>query len=542
MTRHTQTRVQPFPTSALKVGLGVVLFLLLLSLALAWVSTKFQDVQGWGSFLAMFVLCGAILAVGWLALKAEGLPRWLGALLVGAAVLRLAVGAMWYIVLPVAGHGGVEEKAGYVMADARERDQTAWQIAQSGKALSRTFLTYRKADQYGGLLFLSVLVYRYLSSASHQPLMMVGVTAAFSALAILFTWALARRAWGARAAGVAALTLALYPEAVLLGSSQMREAFTITFTVAAFYGLVRFGQDHSWSGLAWILGAVLLNLPLSPPLSALLMVMLGVTALLMGRKTLFGERGLHQWRLWLLLVGVVALVLLGLYLSWRQFAPRDDFDLIALIGWWIRKSAEWQAYLTRRASGWIQKIFSGTPDWTHVPLLLAYGVVQPFLPAALIAPSQAPVWQWIAIWRALGWAILLPALLYAPLRAISQRSARGFTLGLSLAVWIVILAASYRAGGDQWDNARYRSAFAGLQVALVAWMWMEHRRSSDPWLRRVLVSVALILAWFLPWYLRRYTAFEWPVVDVFKTLGLGIASAFLFILWDWTRKSVKRET
>jgi hypothetical protein len=525
--------------------LAAVLAVLGLSLALAYISTQYKDLQGWGSFLATLLLCGGILAGGWLALRVESPPRWLGALLVGAAILRLAVGTFWFVTLPVAGHGGREEQAGYVMADARERDQAAWELANSGKPLMRAFFRvpeYRKADQYGGLLVLSALVYRYLGGWTHQPLMMVGVTAAFSALAILFTWAFARRAWGRRTADIAAWILALYPEAVLLGSSQMREAVTVTFVVAAMYGLVRYADDHSWTSLAWILGALLLNLPLSPPLTALLMVVVALPALVMGRRFLFGGGPFQHWRLWLILGGVVILVSLGLYFSWQQLAPREDFDLVTLITWWIRKSAEWQAYLTRKASGWIQKIFHGTPDWMHVPLLLAYGVVQPFLPAALIAPSEAPVWQWIAIWRAAGWTLLLPFLLYAPLRAWTKKGSRGFTRGLTLAVWLIILAASYRAGGDQWDNARYRSAFAGLQVALVAWAWVEQRRISDPWIKRSLAGVALILAWFLPWYLRRYTEFTWPVVDVFKTLGLGIASAILFILWDWAKNYVKRDT
>jgi hypothetical protein len=44
-----------------------------------------------------------------------------------------------------------------------------------------------------------------------------------------------------------------------------------------------------------------------------------------------------------------------------------------------------------------------------------------------------------------------------------------------------------------------------------------------------------MLAWFLPWYIRRYTPLEWPVVDLFKTIGLGLASAALLMFWDWVR-------
>jgi hypothetical protein len=46
-----------------------------------------------------------------------------------------------------------------------------------------------------------------------------------------------------------------------------------------------------------------------------------------------------------------------------------------------------------------------------------------------------------------------------------------------------------------------------------------------------------VLVWFLPWYLRRYTAFSWPVEDLFKTLGLGFTSAVLYWIWDWAREN-----
>jgi hypothetical protein len=103
------------------------------------------------------------------------------------------------------------------------------------------------------------------------------------------------------------------------------------------------------------------------------------------------------------------------------------------------------------------------------------------------------------------------------------------------AVWLGILVASFRGGGDQWDNPRYRAVFVSLQVVVVAWAWVDSRRTHDPWFRRAWVAVLCVLLWFVPWYLRRYTSLEWPVVDLFKTIGLGLATAALLTLWDWVR-------
>ena len=44
----------------------------------------------------------------------------------------------------------------------------------------------RQVDQYGGMLFLSGLVYRYLGGEQHQPLLMIVLTASISSLAVLF--------------------------------------------------------------------------------------------------------------------------------------------------------------------------------------------------------------------------------------------------------------------------------------------------------------------------------------------------------------------
>src|SRR4030042_1515345 len=211
------------PRAGLFLAAGLV-SLSVLALLLAWVSNNYQGVDGWGAFLGALLSCVLLLgAVAW-GLRNERLPGWLLACLALAVVLRLLAAVLWFTMLPVHGYHSPAEQSGYVMADASERDRTAWDLGQSDKPLLRAFQGgYRKADQYGRLLFLSAFVYRILGGAAHQPLLIIVLTASFSSLAILFAWALARRAWGEPAAQWAAWGLAFYPEAILLGSSQMRE-------------------------------------------------------------------------------------------------------------------------------------------------------------------------------------------------------------------------------------------------------------------------------------------------------------------------------
>lgn len=517
------------------LGVGVAAGLLL-AFGLAWVSTRGQGFTGWLAFFGALLAAAGFFA-GLLAIlrRLEGaLPGWLAAALLVAFGLRLGAGMLWYAALPVLGTATPPQNAGYVMDDAYQRDQAAWELATSTASLSAAFSAYPAADQYGGLLALSALVYRLAGGTTHQPLLMVVVAAAFSSAALLFTWGWTRRLWGGSAAGLAAWGLALYPEAVLLGSSQMREAFAVTLLALAVYGLVwqRQADGAAWRWSGWVLLAAGLGLalPLSPPYAGLSLAALAVLA-----------AGLDEWRilrrkkLWLGLGLLALLALAGTWLAWERLAPAQYDNPLAYLAWFAGETAEYQAYLSQRASGWLQKIFRLLPEWLHTPFIIGYGVVQPLLPAALLA-GGAPVWQGLGIWRAAGWTSLLFLLLFAvfPLaRAAHWRKTAG---AVFLAVWLHVLLTAFWGGGDQWDNPRYRALFASLQIGLAAWTWAEQRRQPSPWLRRALVGAALVIAWIIPWYARRYIpGFTWPVDDLFKTLGLGLASAGLYALWDWAR-------
>jgi hypothetical protein len=559
------TPVQPKRTySRWFIWLVVAVSLALLALGLAWISTvcppcdfsksaALPDFTTWLSFIGALLLCAALMYGAWQALLASepkdkpGRLTWLAGLLVGAALLRLAMGVVWYTTLPRLGHGTPQETAGYVMADAYQRDELAWKLAESQKPIwqSLTVVLNRqdssRVDQYGGLLVISILVYRYLGGNTHNLLVMAAIIAAISSLAIPFTWAFARRSWDDRVAKFAAWGIALYPETVLLGSAQMREALIIPLIAAAFYGLARLRRDRSWVGLAWLLGGVLLTMLISPPFSLVLVFALALAAFAIRDDLFHGHIEvpggiLHRRWSWLALAAVIVLVVVGGWLALKQLAPSEISNPLDVASYWIRKTSDLQAYFSKSASGWIQKIFLSTPAWSHIPILVGYGALRPFLPAAMTTSSDAPIWPWITLWRAAGWTILLGLLVYAFLRAWLKKDTDHFTRALTIIVWLVILIASLRGGGDQDDNPRYRATFASIQVALAAWGWVEQSRTSDPIFRRALVTVAFIIAWSFLWYLRRIYTLPWAVVDPFKTIGLGLACGVLYSIWDWARR------
>ncbi len=490
-------------------------FLLALAFALAWVSSRLRFFIGWPSFAVVFLIGVGLVWLCWRMIRAEAPPRSLLVLMAGAAVLRLALGVFWYLALPVWGYDTPVQDAGYVMEDAYARDSSAWKLSISREPLIEAFQGYSTTDQYGGLLFLSAAVYRYLGVNFLQPLLMLTICAFASALSVGFSWAWARRLWGERVGWLSAWLMALYPEAVLLGSSQMREAFLISLVPAALYQLERLREARTWKHITILLLLLLIGFAFSTPLAAVLLVALGLVWLARDEWKV-----LRRPRLWVWIVGLAALC--GAFIWWNGGV--QDF--------WVVQSAELQKLISANSSGWIEREFRRLPEWAHIPFLLAYGVFRPLLPAALVADG-ALLWRAVAIWRALGWTITLGLIAYAAYLALREREWHKTTGALLILNLAIILIASYRGGGDDWDNPRYRTNFAALQIGVAAWAWVRSRELADPWLRRAAGMVVAMVAWFIPWYLRRYIVFEWSVVDLFRTVGLGLATGILYMVWDW---------
>jgi hypothetical protein len=488
-----------------------------LAVLTAWASQGFRAFAGWEGFLAVTALSAAVVWLGFLLLRREELPGWLAWLVIGAAVLRLGVGIFWTLALPEWGYPNEVQQAGYVMFDPYLRDGQAWALAQSEEPLRLAFEDYTSHDQYGGLLYISAWIYRTFAGPEHYPLMIVLLGSAASGLGVLFVWGLARRLLGGQAAALAAWGLALYPEAVLHGSSQMREAFTITLGAAAAYFLMRWWEERRSRDLVFLAVVVAFTAALTWAYLAMLMVVLGLllAGLLLERLDGFRPR---RWQ-WVALVFAAGL---GGYLVgylWRLLTRMSDF----------------QGYLTEASSGVVQAVFSRLPEALHVPFVVAYGAVRPLLPAALLAEGGSALWRWIGIWRAVGWTAALFLLVLATVHVIWQRAWLR-PVGMLLWVnWLMVLVASYRAGGDLWDNPRYRAGFAAFQLALAAWAVLQQRADRSHLLRRVLVVTGLQIFWLLIWYLPRYHSAPWSAGRVEVKVALSLLMGAAYWVWDWQR-------
>jgi len=108
------------------------------------------------------------------------------------------------------------------------------------------------------------------------------------------------------------------------------------------------------------------------------------------------------------------------------------------------------------------------------------------------------------------------------------------------AVWAWVLIAAYNAGGDQWDNPRYRTILLAWQALLAAWAWGWARERRDPWLARWLAVEAFFIASFAEWYLSRYWLHGLPRLDMWQMVVLNLAAAALILGWDWILKGLAR--
>lgn len=485
---------------------------------------------GWAGFSALFVLGLSGMVLTW---------RWAGggrslAWMTGLAlVLRLAAGIAVYVALPLDGYPVPDDKAGFVFTDAHRRDDQAWELASSGKTLSAGFDKSFYTDQYGGLLVLSALAYKVFSSDSHRPLLILSLAAMVAALGVPFLVRATRLLWGDKLAACSGWLFVLYPESVLTGGAQMREPFLLTFIAIACWGFATWYRDADRKGLAWVGAAIACTLLISPAIALLLLIFLA------GWLWLRGERSRLSWPV---LGGIAGAFLAGVLLLAWSLSRHSDFaggSPLANVLNLFRGSVNWVIYQLESGSGQVQNVFSKLNPLVQFLFVVGYGITQPLLPPAFFEPTTL-TWHVIAIFRALGWYLLLPLLLYAPFAAWraepgGQRRSWLWTL---MFCWLWIVVCAIRGGGSQWDNPRYRLIFFGLEALVAGFAWLSWRAKHDAWLPRIVVVEILCLLLFAQWYLARYylIGIHFPIMVV---LGFSLSAVALIVAGGWLRDRLR---
>jgi len=467
----------------------------------------------WKGTLAGFSLLFFVITLLYSVWRASGGKKALAWMMVIAFVFRLALGIFLSWGLPRFGYEVEPQQAGFVFQDAYQREKSAWELAQSGDPLIQAFSDEYEADQYGGLLAMNAFVYRYISPDAFRPVLITIITAGAFALSLPFVTGILRRLFGESAAQWGGWVFTLYPEGILLGAAQMREPFIILFFSILTWSTIQF-LDRKRLKFAiplFVGSAMVVNLFSIRVGIPILGIIFGLIWVMESTRI---KKSWLKAIIWIILLGIV------IGFGWLY---RD----------WFREVVQWDARLTLIASGRIQYELESLPYWLHLPFIISYGILQPILPAAIAAPAPM-IWRGLAIFRALGWYGLLPLLAYALVQIVGLPSSRKKRL-LSLLIiftWAWILIASARAGGDQWDNPRYRTIFLPWMAVIIGWVVNFVKEKQDHWLGRVLLIEGIFLAFFTEWYISRY----YPVIprlDFWVMILLIIILSMAVIIFGW---------
>jgi hypothetical protein len=420
--------------------------------------------------------------------------------------LRLIIGILLFSLLPSFGYDEPYNNAGYLYLDAYQRDTDAWNLAQSAAPITAAFQEEFSADQYGGLLTLSAGVYRFLSADGHRPLLILILTSFFGALGLPFFWNAVKHRWNEKIANASMWIFALYPESIILGASQMREPILIGLSAIAFWGVSVWDISRKKSITAVSI-SLLSMMFISSKAAVAIFTALSVWFWLdhiLDRSSKFVR--MISW------VSLILLILVGVFLGWN----------------WLVDSSKYDLSLMESASGRIQWELELIGEKYQVPFIISYGIAQPVLPATIVYPG-IPLTRAVSIFRATGWYILIPLLITGFLMIWNHSNKKDkrvlFLLLLTVILWTLISSA--RAGGDQWDNPRYRSIFLAWMALAAGWAWVETITKHSSWLWRIVLVEIIYSGFFIQWYLSRYYGLFkrmdfWPMIRLLLVIGAAI--------------------
>ncbi|MEN6529606.1 MAG: hypothetical protein ABFC97_07110 [Anaerolineaceae bacterium] len=431
---------------------------------------------------------------------------------------RLLLGVFVTSALPQIGFDTEVENAGYLYSDAYRRDLHSFTLAQSDAPLVTSFSNDAGSDQYGGLMFLTAAVYRLFNLESPHPLLITILASFVMTAGLAFLLDGLRRRWGNTVALAAGWFYALYPEGVLLGSSQMREPFLIGLFCVAFWAVVNWKEKTGQKLLIFMLCAVF-SLAFSLPFGAILVGLLVAYGLVEWIAVHPSQRVRRFGLLLLAALGVVGLI----------------------AGWmWLKPTLYYDAFITRSSSGNITVLLERMGEKWQMPFITFYGITQPFLPGALTDPSL-PFWRITSIVRALGWWFMLPFLPYGffALWKARSKSDRWALLLIVVALIGWILISALRAGGDMWDNPRYRALLIPWFGLLFGWCWQRFQQGHLSWFLRWVGAELVFFLVFLFWYFFRYQIIH-RYIGFFQMIQVILVGAGLILFSGLVSDFLKR--
>ncbi|MBN2085581.1 MAG: hypothetical protein JW748_10195 [Anaerolineales bacterium] len=451
---------------------------------------------------------------------------------------RLAFLTLAPIAMLLWGYASNRDLKGLIQLDAINAVDTAWISAQPGNSLLGAF--HRgPGDNTGGITMMGVVVFRLLSMDLERTLLLGLFASVLTSLTVIAVYRLGRGFFPPGVAKAAAVIAAVYPEAVMIGSSHQQLGYiTLVFSMAllGLAGIIRNvepaagdpalpGRRHA----VILLGSmIVLGFFVGYQFSILGIICAAAFALwLSDPKKRIGRI------LWIGAGAVVAVLGVIRVLSMLDIIPADWDPLFAQYRFLYGMA--WDEFDKLKAAGggdFFQTVLITMEKAPAFILAAVYGLVRPALPAAIgyrnTSAEGGLFWQLLNLYRSLGWYLLLPLLLYGTWKSVRGLLARKPETILMLIFWIVALVGSYRAFGDEWDNPRYRLFAIAPMALLAAWGWITQREQKDPWFMRIVIPFVTATVSLTVWYiLRDYAMLNFPAVPSIALIGVITGIAFV---------------
>jgi hypothetical protein len=467
----------------MRFGLSIILGSIISWIFYFFSEFNFKDVF-WGTWLFTSLL---FLLLIYLIQKSE-VTKFLTWVIGISLFLRLGLGLITTENLIDWGYDQEPYQSGYLFKDAYSRDNQAWDLAISDQPIWAAFSNDFFTDQYGGLLALSSLIYRLFTPDAHFQMNIIFFVTMINVIGILFL------ASGLReknkdiglssSSKIIILIFSFYPDAILFSASQMREPILLGLSACLFW-IIHKQKIKIWNRFA---------------LFSLFSIFILLISLKIGIFIIFSfliwmlfqpyRKQIKVLNSKIIILPVVVIVLIALFFSYN----------------WILEAGKWDALLLERNSGFVQYIVSIIGTRYRLLFASIYGLFQPVLPAALIEPSKL-FWKILNSLRALGWYLMLPIFVYGIVYFFREKEKIKkfeYLVIWSLSVFWIMLS-SIRAGGDMWDNPRYRLGFLVFIAYIIGVAFYQGWKTKDHWLTRFFIAELVFVLFFLQWYISRYT-------------------------------------
>jgi hypothetical protein len=402
--------------------------------------------------------------------------------------LRLGLGLLTTENLINWGYDQEPYQSGYLFKDAYSRDNQAWDLAISDQPILAAFSNDFFADQYGGLLALSSLIYRFFTPDAHFQMNIIFLVTMINVIGILFL-ALGLKEKNkeivlSTSSKIIILIFSLYPDAILFSASQMREPILLGISACLFW-IIHKQEIKIWDRYVLFSLFSIFILLISLKIGVFIIFSFLIWMLFQPYR-----KQIKFLNTKIIILPVVVIVIIALFFSYN----------------WILEAGKWDALLLERNSGFVQYIVSIIGTRYRLLFASIYGLFQPVLPAALIEPSKL-FWKILNSLRALGWYLLLPILVYGIIyffRENEKIKKFEYLIIWSFSVFWIMLS-SIRAGGDMWDNPRYRLGFLIFITYVIGVAFYQGWKTKDHWLARFFIAELVFVLFFLQWYISRYT-------------------------------------